>query len=904
MTIFKCKMCGGTLEFNPGDTVAVCDSCGTKQTLPKLDDDRRANLYDRANHFRRSNEYDKAMGIYEQILAEDNTDAEAYWSLVLCRYGIEYVEDPATHRRVPTMNRAQFTSIFDDDNYKSALHYADAAQREVYESEAKAINEIQKGILAISQKEQPFDVFICYKETDAGGRRTPDSVLANDLYHQLTQEGFKVFFARITLEDKLGTAYEPYIFAALNSAKVMVVLGTKPEYFNAVWVKNEWSRYLALVKNSGGKKMLIPAYKDMDPYDLPEEFSHLQAQDMGKLGFMQDLIRGIKKIISADAPKAAVKETVVVSGGNAAVEPLLKRAFMFLEDGNWQEADTYCEKVLDQDPENARAYLGKLMAELQVHTQEDLSHCEELFNDNNNYRKAMRFADEDVQTLLSGAICQIQAEKYKKAIDLVESPYAYSSDYIAAASIFESLSDYKDAEVLASECRNNPSKFKYACAKRILDNPDASARDYEKAASILSPIIRIVPGAMDLYDKCRILLLCAKARSMLAAPHVAAESYLMMERDLEQISDCEDAERLAKECWEKYAEKMYSQARQLMDSSEYKSDFQRAASILQDISGYKDASSLIAECHEKVADIVCQSVKNTLASPHAIAGDYERAIAMLETVAEYKDVNSLIAECHTKAADAKYQCAKNVLNAPQSTADDYEQAATMLETIAEYKDANSLIAECHTKAADAKYQCAKTILNTPQSTADDYEQAAAMFESVAKYKDTSSLIAECHAKAAEKIAENKYLSAEKYLDSAKKQLGSPDQSVTYYKQAALMLEQLSGYRDVDEKMKFCNEKIQELHQAQLNNDIAKLKKELFKATSPSILFMCSAILMLLLTILAWGDSTFFNAIFIIGIMACLFGWLIKSDDSKKAMKELKPQLEKKKAELEALKKKQ
>ena len=55
MSVFKCKMCGGTLEINPGDTVAVCDSCGTKQTLPKLDDERRANLYDRANHFRRNN---------------------------------------------------------------------------------------------------------------------------------------------------------------------------------------------------------------------------------------------------------------------------------------------------------------------------------------------------------------------------------------------------------------------------------------------------------------------------------------------------------------------------------------------------------------------------------------------------------------------------------------------------------------------------------------------------------------------------------------------------------------------------------------------------------------------------------------------------------------------------------
>lgn len=472
MTIFKCKMCGGTLEFNPGDTVAVCDSCGTKQTLPKLDDDRRANLYDRANHFRRSNEYDKAMGIYEQILAEDNTDAEAYWSLVLCRYGIEYVEDPATHKRVPTVNRAQFTSIFDDDNYKSALHYADAAQREVYESEAKAINEIQKGILAISQKEQPFDVFICYKETDNSGRRTPDSVLANDLYHQLTQEGFKVFFARITLEDKLGTAYEPYIFAALNSAKVMVVLGTKPEYFNAVWVKNEWSRYLALVKNSGGKKMLIPAYKDMDPYDLPEEFSHLQAQDMGKLGFMQDLIRGIKKIISADAPKAAVKETVVVSGGNAAVEPLLKRAFMFLEDGNWQEADTYCEKVLDQDPENAQAYLGKLMAQLHIATKEKLPNCATELTQNDNYQKALRFADNALHTMLTEAneqICRRNAKAvYDRAAEIAKNATSMA-EFQNAANMFASIEQFEDAAEKWEECQQSAEECRLAIVEADKD---------------------------------------------------------------------------------------------------------------------------------------------------------------------------------------------------------------------------------------------------------------------------------------------------------------------------------------------------------------------------------------------------------------------------------------------------
>ena len=133
-----------------------------------------------------------------------------------------------------------------------------------------------KKIITISQKEDPYDIFISYKETDEQGRRTRDSVMANELYHQLANEGYKVFFSRITLEKKLGTEYEPYIFAALNSAKVMIVIGTKPEFFNAVWVRNEWSRFLNIVKDSKGSKILIPAYRDMDPYDLPEEFSHLQ----------------------------------------------------------------------------------------------------------------------------------------------------------------------------------------------------------------------------------------------------------------------------------------------------------------------------------------------------------------------------------------------------------------------------------------------------------------------------------------------------------------------------------------------------------------------------------------------------------------------------------------------------
>ena len=43
------------------NSVGVCQFCGTQQTLPRLDSDRRAALYSRAEHFRRANEYDKAI---------------------------------------------------------------------------------------------------------------------------------------------------------------------------------------------------------------------------------------------------------------------------------------------------------------------------------------------------------------------------------------------------------------------------------------------------------------------------------------------------------------------------------------------------------------------------------------------------------------------------------------------------------------------------------------------------------------------------------------------------------------------------------------------------------------------------------------------------------------------------
>ncbi len=463
MSSFKCKICGGKLEFKEGETIGVCDSCGTKQTLPKLNDnERKTNLLDRANHFFRHHEYDRAMNLYEQILSEDTEDAEIYWSLVLCRYGVEYVEDPDTKRRIPTIHRLQAESLLEDHDYQKAIEKADERSKELYEESGKEIEEIRRQIWSLSQKEEPYDVFICYKETDKEGKRTRDSVLANELYHELKEEGYKVFFSRISLENKLGENYESCIFSALHTSKVMVVIGTKAEYLNSVWVKNEWSRYLELIKQ-GEKKVLIPAYSEMDPYDLPEEFSHLQAQDMSKLGFMQDLVRGIKKIASEEKEEGkevkVVQSTTVVEDSNISVEALMKRIEIFLEYEEWKEANEYCEKILDRDPENAQVYLYKLMIEMKCRKIDDLKNLDRPFDNKKNYLKAIRFGDEQFKKKLDRYIEYIndrnektrQIKIYKDATKQMQSATT-EEDFKTLAEIFKSINDFEDANIKMKEC--------------------------------------------------------------------------------------------------------------------------------------------------------------------------------------------------------------------------------------------------------------------------------------------------------------------------------------------------------------------------------------------------------------------------------------------------------------------
>lgn len=688
MPIIKCKMCGGDIDISPDKTFGTCEYCGSTMTLPKVDDEQRAAAFNRGNHFRRSGEFDKALAVYERIVAEDDNDAEAHWCCALCRFGIEYVEDPATYEWLPTCHRASFDSFLEDVDYLAAVEHSDGITRRQYQKDAAKIAEVQRGILATSQNEQPFDVFLCYKETGEDGQRTRDSLMAQEVYYELTEQGYRVFFARITLEDKAGTEYEPYIFAALNSAKVMVVIGTKPEHFNAVWVKNEWSRFLSMMKKDRSK-LLLPCYRDMDPYDLPEALSVLQSYDMSKIGFMQDLIRGVKKVIDAGKPQEAaketVKETVVVHNeGGSNVQALLDRGQMALEDGEWNKADEFFEQVLNQDARCGGAYFGKFLA-----------------------NKKSKSAQDFLQSYLSTAEASAPTAKNADAC-------SEDSDFIEACIEQYAIDGYLFEKEIRQElvfdrtyCTERSSFFRTAVdtAKKLLDND----RNFVRAEKYSSgdakkqcDILRI--GLVDaLRQKSEVSKQTEKAEQ-----ERITESYHAFLHDAEKRLALKHKECLAK----KQADDAEKQRRHMEEEK-----WQRIRIIIGGIAIAALAIVLV------ITQIIVPSINYSKAADLQAAGDYDAAIAMYARLGNFKDSAYLKAQAEAEKQELliaqAYAAAEDLL-----ISNDFDGAITGFESISGYKDAVE-------RALDARYQKADSLQATENNQA-----AAVVFGQLDGYKNS------------------------------------------------------------------------------------------------------------------------------------------------------------------------
>ena len=682
MAIIKCKMCGGDIEISADKTFGTCEYCGSTMTLPKTDDDQRLSLFNRGTHLRRNGEFDKAAAIYERLIGENDADAEAHWNLLLCRYGIEYVQDPASGERIPTCHRASFDSILNDVDYQAALKYSDGVARSLYEKEALRIANLQKDILAISQKETPFDVFICYKESDENGKRTKDSALAQDIYYQLTDAGYKVFFARITLEDKLGQEYEPYIFAALHSAKVMVVVGTKPEYLNAVWVKNEWSRYLALMRTDRSR-LLIPCYRDMDPYDMPEELSMLQSQDMGKIGFIQDLIRGVKKVVDAAKPQETaaetVKETVVVHNeGGSNVQALLDRGQMALEDGEWEKADEFFEQVLNQDARCGAAYLGKFLARVQC-------------------RSAKVYADAYIEDVKDDA-------PDEKNADACEPDEAFITSCVEKYTVPGILSGNQIRQMLEFDLEYCEASSLYALRAEEAQEQFAADKELMRATKYASSEAKtITEDIPQTLDKLR-----ADAQKR---------------EDAEKARITADYRKFLIETEAKLEEEHPQRLKEAEEARKAEADRQRKAKAAEKkIAIVAGIATAVIALVLVIVNVIIPAVNYSKAEKLLAAGDYDGAITAFAALGDYKDAAERIPQ--TEDAKIEAQKAQNYADAELLLASgDYDGAAEVFEALGGYKDAAECASKCWYTEAES--------LQTQGKSAE----AAIVFGKLAGYKD-------------------------------------------------------------------------------------------------------------------------------------------------------------------------
>ena len=789
MAIIKCKMCGGDLILTEGQTVAECEYCGSRQTVPTADSEKKLVQFERAERLRKNCEFDKAAGIYESIVSEFRTESEAYWGLFLCKYGIEYVDDPATGKKVPTCHRSSFDSVMEDSNLEQALENADAIARKVYREEAKQIEEIRKGIIAVSANEEPYDIFICYKETDANGDRTLDSVLAQDIYDALTDKGYRVFFARITLEGILGQDYESYIFAALNSAKIMLAVGTDYEHFNAVWVKNEWSRFLKLMAKDKSKH-LIPCFKGIDAYDMPKEFARLQAQDLGKVGAIQDLLRGIEKILPKQSNTTVIQEKVVVGGsGNNKIASLLDRGNMALEDGDWAKADSFFEDVLNNDSKNAQAYLGKTLAMERCRTIDAFARKRKK---ESQYAQPQKLRLEPNEAHVDEMVDRCAIPGYVQQ-DEIRKLYQFDLSY--TSEVAERMHQHRD-EVNFWANHKLLSRAEKFAEGAVAEN---LAREKKALFAALSDRVKQAEAAeaaakTDVQERYEAHLKQADEQAgkiyndglarreqhyqgwlTNAKSETNPETLEKIASKFDSLGDYKDSKNLAEHCRKRAAEE---QAK--LDAEKER---QRVAKEKQE-KARKAKNKKIAITSAVVAAVIIVAViiithviipSNNYTQAVALMdnGQYEEAIAAFEVLDGYRDSAKQIEVCEVAIQKAEQEATIARLDAEYSAAialmdaGKYEEAMAAFEAMDGYKDSAEMVAACEITIKDAKYDAAMVLMD-----AGKYKEAAMAFEAIADHRDST-----------DQVQESKYRQALALIEQ------------TSYTEAYDLLVALDGYKD-------------------------------------------------------------------------------------------------------------
>jgi len=306
-----CTRCGRPIVFGAGASVQCCVACGCLNERPRAQGPT-LDLLRRATEQRLRCDFANAENSYQHVLLDYPDEHEALWGLALCRYGVEYVDDPQTGKRLPVVHGVRKKPLQTDSDFEQACEAASADVRAQYEAEAEYIDNAMHRIRELAETCPPFDVFICHKTTKPGSDEyTEDYNRAFKLYHMLDKLGYRAFFAPMEMEGvAAGSDYEAGICHALETAKVMLVVCSDAEYLKSPWVRNEWRRFLEMADGGADKCLLPLMYGEFQPAQLPRDFRvrKLQTVIMGEMGSAEKVVGTVRKY--AGLPQPAPVEPV------------------------------------------------------------------------------------------------------------------------------------------------------------------------------------------------------------------------------------------------------------------------------------------------------------------------------------------------------------------------------------------------------------------------------------------------------------------------------------------------------------------------------------------------------------------------------------------------------------------
>lgn len=176
------------------------------------------------------------------------------------------------------------------------------------------------------------------------------------------------------------------------------------------------------LRYNNAMKSITDTREDHDIVGAPPEERYLEPADSGD-----------DYIVSMEQASAFRPDALSAAEVPAELAPLLERAYLFLEDGEWAKADEYCERVLDKSPRISLAYLGKFMAEKHVRTREELPDVPIDLEGDRNYSKAVRFASPDLADVLTRYALTGRSAKKQKRIRRAFAALAITLACLAAA---------------------------------------------------------------------------------------------------------------------------------------------------------------------------------------------------------------------------------------------------------------------------------------------------------------------------------------------------------------------------------------------------------------------------------------------------------------------------------------